>query len=85
MATSIAYNSFGILNPYLKTLKLGIVALPCVQCVRYKKKPRRKPMSMPRAPSKMFNVRVPTPIDPDEYKELEVKFENYRAALRGVR
>jgi len=59
--------------------------LPCTQCVRYKKTPRRKPIGLPVAKSKEFEVRQPTPKDPEETKELEIRYEEYRASVRGIR
>lgn len=45
----------------------------------------RKRRWAPIAASKLFVVRERTPIDPEEYDELKVRFAHYRTAVRSIR
>lgn len=54
--------------------------LPTVISVRW-----RKQRHMPQAPSKLYRVRQPTPIDPEEDEELKFLYKKYQTDLRAVR
>ena len=45
----------------------------------------RKRRWRPRAASKLYYVRKPTPIDADEYQELKWRYNNYKHAMKSVR
>ncbi|KAL5021964.1 hypothetical protein ScPMuIL_001119 [Solemya velum] len=45
----------------------------------------RKPRWVPRAKSKEFYVRRPTPVDPEERVELKIRYDHYRTAVKSVR
>ena len=53
---------------------------PLIQTVRWIK-PRFKPI----AKSKMFRVRKPTPIDPEEHNQLKFLNNVYKTHMRSVR
>lgn len=44
----------------------------------------RKPRWQPKAPSKVFKVREPTPIDPVEYAKMKEWTEHYKTAMKSV-
>ena len=44
----------------------------------------RKRRWSPRAPSKIYYVRQPTPIDPEEKEELKLRYNNYRHELKSL-
>lgn len=53
---------------------------PLVHSLRF-----RKPRWVPLAKSKEFYVRKPTPIVPEEYEELKVRYRVYRAEVDSLR
>ncbi|KAK3590100.1 hypothetical protein CHS0354_041146 [Potamilus streckersoni] len=59
---------------------LGVGKTGLIQCVRW-----RKPRWLPKAPSKIFKVRKPTPIDPEEDAMLKKHFHHYRTVVRAIR
>ena len=44
----------------------------------------RKPRWVPKAPSKMFNVREPTPVDPVENEKMKEWTNNYQTARKSL-
>ncbi|XP_052102339.1 probable 28S ribosomal protein S26, mitochondrial [Mytilus californianus] len=64
----------------LMTIKPTASILPCLNSVRY-----RKPRWVPKAASKEFYVREPTPIDPVEYEELKWRYQEYRNTVEAIR
>ncbi|KAL3864201.1 hypothetical protein ACJMK2_005906 [Sinanodonta woodiana] len=59
---------------------LGVGKTCLIQCVRW-----RKPRWLPKAPSKIFKVRKPTPIDPEENAMLKTHFDHYRTVVKAIR
>lgn len=45
----------------------------------------RKPRWIPKAPSKIYNVRQPTPIDPVEAEKMNEWTRHYNSEMKGVR
>ena len=45
----------------------------------------RKRRWSPRAPSKIYYVRTPTPMDPNETEELRDRYNNYRHQIKSLR
>ena len=45
----------------------------------------RKLRTKPRAASKMYYVRQPTPKDPEETEELQLRYAHYRTIIRAIR
>lgn len=63
------------------TLSKHTVGLyPCFTQIRW-----RKPRWLPRAPTKEFYVREPTPIDPVEHAELLWRYKEYRHTVDAIR
>ena len=72
-----------LIQTYLikSTLSKHTVGLyPCFTQIRW-----RKPRWLPRAPTKEFYVREPTPIDPVEHAELLWRYKEYRHTVDAIR
>lgn len=65
---------------YPSSLNISRGSIPCMQQVRW-----RKPRWVPKAPSKIFVVREPTPIDPEEYAMMSTLYNHYRTRLKSIR
>ncbi|XP_041370474.1 probable 28S ribosomal protein S26, mitochondrial [Gigantopelta aegis] len=64
---------------YSHELQIGVLS-PFCQFIRW-----RKPRWVPKAKSKIFYVRKPTPIDPEENSELKLRYAHYRTHVRAIR
>ncbi|KAJ8317032.1 hypothetical protein KUTeg_004936 [Tegillarca granosa] len=54
--------------------------LPTIISVRW-----RKPRHLPTAPSKLYRVREPTPLDPEEDEEMKFLYNKYMTDMRAIR